>query len=149
MTAIKIAKYKLQLLSLVCITSIIYLEILYVHYRIQEAYDDLVKNQKLIHTFIASNDTTIQELAKQYQLEYQIIKGNTIIFSSNPRLPIPKIITVKVALQQGVIDEDVTSSLLHLQPSITFSSYNPYIFFPIISKSNTTNGYIVYKKLLP
>jgi len=111
-------------------------------------YKALINNSSLIASFVSANENKISEIAAKNKLSYEKIINGQVVYKSNNDLPTLMTIPVKQKNSPDVIRQELSQSLIVIEPHVVYIKKSVYLLFPLVSQNSKTS-YLVFKKILP
>jgi len=116
--------------------------------RTNTVYAALTEDTQLLGELEQKPDRVSGELLTGKGIEYQVIEGTRVVFSSSGDLPTPTIIQVQNKVWDNVLPEQISDSISSIRPYIRLIQMRPYVVLPVFPSDSAEKGYILYHPIL-
>lgn len=114
---------------------------------VNHRYTKLLASSGLIETFLGSDGSAIETVARLNNLDYQKIVNYSVVSASNSDLPAPRFIEVATTISPTVIEQSSTTLLSRVRPYRVWLRNRYYIMIPVFP-NGSQDGYLVYAKVI-
>ena len=111
-------------------------------------YYSLIEKKGFIEAFSSGVLSERQQISKQYGLEYETLRGMTVISKTKTSLPDINPIIIQTIKDPAVLLVDYRTLLKGIKPKITLSFSGVFMAFPLSFKEQE-NTYIIFYKIFP